>query len=168
MSAAPGEDSSQSAASNDGVPHGDGEGRAGETRTLSCVCYTLTLLYQGCFTLLVTRLRSTSAWWPSCLQYLLHIAQHGEGTLGSRGAAVRRASADSLSTCRGSRGSDYRHRWRQLRQVDQGTQIHDTLQQERQTVKTQPCTLMYTIPPSICNMHDAQPLLSCGFEPAVL
>ena len=43
----------------------------------------------------------------------------------------------------------------------------DALQQETQTVETQPCTLMYTITSSVCNMLAAQPSLSGGFEPAV-
>ena len=34
-------------------------------------------------------------------------------------------------------------------------------------METQPCTLMYTIPSSVCNMLAAQPLMSCGFGPAV-
>jgi hypothetical protein len=34
-------------------------------------------------------------------------------------------------------------------------------------VETQTCTLVHTIPSSICNMLAAQPLRFCGFEPAV-
>ena len=34
-------------------------------------------------------------------------------------------------------------------------------------METQPCTLMYSVPSSVCNMRAAQPLLFCGFGPAV-
>ena len=45
--------------------------------------------------------------------------------------------------------------------------VSDALQQEMQALETQPCTLMYIISSRTCNMLAAQPLLCCGFEPAV-